>query len=404
MGGVVSSGAALVPGPGHKAGDRSLSIRPSTTAPDGFVVHSFAGDDPLVCKDYVRGKMGLPPWKPNGSGNGSNPNHSRPVSRPERLTDIPEWTPPDRDGKPKFVEWGNDGPPKHEGELRRHVYRRRDDGLPVRIKIKNGTGTPFTNWYRVRNASGVVGWQAKKPDGYRVVPYIGAVDPFDDELANDWICWPEGEKDCDTLSKINIPAFTFGGCGDGLPEDASTFLKGRRVAILSDNDKPGREHADKKVALARNAGAEAIKRVRFPGVPEHGDVSDFIASGRNADELIKRIDEAPMCQVSESRASASDHAESNPGRLLSRCAADIVPKPIDFLWPGRIARGKHTAIAGEPGDGKSQLSVYIAATVSQGGQWHAVRVARLLATSSSSMLRTAQMTRSCPGSLWPALI
>jgi len=85
MGGVVSSGAALVPGPGHKAGDRSLSIRPSTTAPDGFVVHSFAGDDPLVCKDYVRGKMGLPPWKPNGSGNGSNPNHSRPVSRPDAL-------------------------------------------------------------------------------------------------------------------------------------------------------------------------------------------------------------------------------------------------------------------------------------------------------------------------------
>jgi putative DNA primase/helicase len=51
--------------------------------------------------------------------------------------------------------------------------------------------------------------------------------------------------------------------------------------------------------------------------------------------------------------------------LISRCAADIVPKRIDFLWSGRIARGKHTAIAGEPGDGKSQLSVYVAATVSR---------------------------------------
>ena len=34
-----------------------------------------------------------------------------------------------------------------------------------------------------------------------------------------------------------------------------------------------------------------------------------------------------------------------------------------------IARGKHTAIAGEPGDGKSQLSIYVAATISRGGEW-----------------------------------
>ena len=61
--------------------------------------------------------------------------------------------------------------------------------------------------------------------------------------------------------------------------------------------------------------------------------------------------------------------QSPPAHLISRRAADIVPKRIDFLWPGRIARGKHTAIAGEPGDGKSQLSVYVAATVSQGGEW-----------------------------------
>jgi putative DNA primase/helicase len=61
---------------------------------------------------------------------------------------------------------------------------------------------------------------------------------------------------------------------------------------------------------------------------------------------------------------------SNAGAaLVSRCAAEIEPERIDFLWPGRIARGKHTAIAGEPGGGKSQLSVYVAATLSRGGEW-----------------------------------
>src|SRR2546430_2734116 len=55
--------------------------------------------------------------------------------------------------------------------------------------------------------------------------------------------------------------------------------------------------------------------------------------------------------------------------LISRRAADITPEHIDFLWPGRLARGKHTAFAGEPGDGKSQLSIYVAATISRGGKW-----------------------------------
>jgi hypothetical protein len=32
--------------------------------PSGFLVHSFAGDDPIQCKDYVRGRLGLPAWQP----------------------------------------------------------------------------------------------------------------------------------------------------------------------------------------------------------------------------------------------------------------------------------------------------------------------------------------------------
>jgi putative DNA primase/helicase len=68
-------------------------------------------------------------------------------------------------------------------------------------------------------------------------------------------------------------------------------------------------------------------------------------------------------------AQALGEVEGGSAQLILRCAADIVPRRIEFLWPGRIARGKHTAIAGEPGDGKSQLSVYIAATISRGEHW-----------------------------------
>jgi RecA-family ATPase len=56
-------------------------------------------------------------------------------------------------------------------------------------------------------------------------------------------------------------------------------------------------------------------------------------------------------------------------RLLTRCAAEIEPEPIDWIWDGRIARGKLTVIGGDPEEGKSQLGVYIAAAISNGGVW-----------------------------------
>jgi len=51
------------PGPGHSRQDRSLSVLLDPQAPDGFIVHSFAGDDPLACRDHVRELLGLKNWR-----------------------------------------------------------------------------------------------------------------------------------------------------------------------------------------------------------------------------------------------------------------------------------------------------------------------------------------------------
>src|SRR6516165_10389635 len=67
LGGEVVGRQVLAPGPGHSPKDRSLSIH--FTSHDQFVVHSFAGDDPITCRDFVRSKLGLPQWTP---GDGRN--------------------------------------------------------------------------------------------------------------------------------------------------------------------------------------------------------------------------------------------------------------------------------------------------------------------------------------------
>ena len=52
LGGEVSGGQVLCPGPGHSARDRSLSVK---IGRDGQpVVHSHSGDDWQICRDYVR--------------------------------------------------------------------------------------------------------------------------------------------------------------------------------------------------------------------------------------------------------------------------------------------------------------------------------------------------------------
>lgn len=49
--------------------------------------------------------------------------------------------------------------------------------------------------------------------------------------------------------------------------------------------------------------------------------------------------------------------------------ADVQPEAISWLWPGRIALGKITLIAGDPGLGKSLLTATMSAIVSKGLAW-----------------------------------
>jgi AAA domain len=47
--------------------------------------------------------------------------------------------------------------------------------------------------------------------------------------------------------------------------------------------------------------------------------------------------------------------------------ADVVSEPVTWLWPNRIALGKQSNIVGDPGVGKSLMTLDIAARVSRGG-------------------------------------
>lgn len=107
----------------------------------------------------------------------------------------------------------------------------------------------------------------------------------------------EGEKDADRLISMGLLATcNFDGAGKWLKEYNQHFT-GRRVIILADNDKAGREHANlvaNNLAAGPNGPiAKSVKVLQFPDLPEHGDVSDWLDADPANDlpALLKLIDD-----------------------------------------------------------------------------------------------------------------
>ena len=71
-------------------------------------------------------------------------------------------------------------------------------------------------------------------------------------------------------------------------------------------------------------------------------------------------------EAREARAAADDRSSPN---AIVRCAADIEPEPILWLWPQRMALGKIALLAGQPGVAKSQFACWLTAAVTAGACW-----------------------------------
>ncbi|GAB6083829.1 hypothetical protein JCM30471_27430 [Desulfuromonas carbonis] len=91
---------------------------------------------------------------------------------------------------------------------------------------------------------------------------------------------PEGEAKVDALTAWGLVAVcTDSGAAGRWPEDYRDHFTGREVVILPDNDPPGEKYAA-TVAAALAPVAAAVKVLRLPGLPEKGDVLDWIAGRR----------------------------------------------------------------------------------------------------------------------------
>jgi uncharacterized protein (DUF927 family) len=108
----------------------------------------------------------------------------------------------------------------------------------------------------------------------------------------------EGEKAVDALRSLRLVATTNPmGAGKWKPEWAR-FLAKKQVIILPDNDDVGKKHA---LAVAKSLVgiAQSVRVVELPGLPDKGDVADWVQSGGDREALLALVVAArPMDDVS----------------------------------------------------------------------------------------------------------
>lgn len=98
----------------------------------------------------------------------------------------------------------------------------------------------------------------------------------------------EGEKDNGNLKDLGLVATTCPmGAGKWRPE-YNKHLAGKHVAIIPDNDTPGRDHAI-KVAQSLAGIAASIKIINLEGLPEKGDISDWIEQRKKTEKTSEEI-------------------------------------------------------------------------------------------------------------------
>ena len=197
----------------------------------------------------------------------------------------------------------------------------------------------------------------------------------------------EGEKDADALTNIGLLATTTaGGAGNWNKTSGMMALDGRTVFIIADKDEPGRKHAE-GLALWIAGMARSVAVFELPDLNAEmpvKDVSDWLEGQDSRDSASLAAD---ICAMAASAQRANFAAKGpalkppnaplpgQPARPPQAAAPDLIclndvkAETLKWLWPGRLPMGKVSLLFGDPGLGKSLVSIFIASLVSHGGLW-----------------------------------
>jgi RecA-family ATPase len=362
LGGEIRGNQILAPGPGHSAIDRSLAVKPDDAAPDGFVVHSFADDDPIRCRDYVRERCGLPAF--------------------QRAKGRPRATRGEIDAL--FASAVTETREKKANVVCRYDYRDENGELLYQVERLE------PKRFRQRRPDGNGGWIWQLGDVRRVPYRLPELLQYPDGTA--FVC--EGEKDADAVAALSLCATT--AAGGKWTNGCVKALAGRDIIILEDADAAGRKKA-LAAAYPLHGSAATIRIVRLPGLtgdPFNKDVSDWLdADSRNAGRLVDVCFDVPIWEppnpedvtegTTENTTAGSEDATATKSAIQAKTEAKEAPltfirltdwhdRPVperEWAVLNRVPLNNVTLLSGEGSVGKTILSLQLCVATVLARDW-----------------------------------
>jgi hypothetical protein len=231
--------------------------------------------------------------------------------------------------------------------------------------------------FRQRRPDGKGGWLYNM-DGVEALPFnlVGILANPDAP-----VFIVEGEKAAERLIKLGLVATTSHGGAGKWSDTISRYMAGRNCIVLPDNDNAGTRHAD-QVIRSIWGKAKAIKRVELDGLPEKGDVVDWLFKGGTLKDLMDAVKDTPALDSAPEELDAADEALEadieDDGALkpysLMRQTDVWSMAPVEFLVDGLIPERSFAMIYGQPGSGKSFLAIDMALSVAHGVDWQGKKV------------------------------
>ncbi len=171
----------------------------------------------------------------------------------------------------------------------------------------------------------------------------------------------EGEKAADAAATLGLLATTSPHGSQSAGKADWSPLAGRDVLIIPDHDQAGIKYAADVAKLLSMLTPPATVRVvrlndAWPDLPDGGDLADVLQ--REDTDMIQ----AKLAGLVEK----ATHTLAGPVLV---CLADVEPREINWLWPGRLPMGRISLLVGRPGEGKSFLTCDMASRISTGTPW-----------------------------------
>ena len=200
--------------------------------------------------------------------------------------------------------------------------------------------------FRQRWPDGIGGYLWKKPTGAPAVLYR-LHELREGIAAGRDIFMVEGEKDVDRLVEhwLHTTTTIEGASKDTQKpkwrKDYTEQMTGaRRVILLPDNDDAGRAHM-LNIAKELQGKVGELRWLELPGLPEKGDVSDWLDQGHTVDELLALIAQASAPPIDSDP--PDNDADEQPERFVRPATVQVVagglPEATDEAEAALIQHG-----------------------------------------------------------------